>query len=105
MSHEHHTVNQKHHPRVVAPPTAVRLATKRPPLRRPARTDARGVAAGLTRYFGIVPTIVRIAFVILTVVGGAGIRLYLASLLLIPDEGTNVSIAGSVVDALQSRSR
>ena len=49
--------------------------------------------------------LVRIAFVVLTVVGGAGIPLYLAGLLLIPDEGSDVSIAGSIIESLQSRSR
>ena len=42
---------------------------------------------------------------VLTVVGGAGIPLYLAGVLLIPDEGSDVSIAGSVIESLQSRSR
>ena len=42
---------------------------------------------------------------VLTVVGGAGIPLYLAGLLLIPEEGTGQSIAGSVIESLQSRSR
>jgi phage shock protein PspC (stress-responsive transcriptional regulator) len=64
-----------------------------------------GVAAGLARYFGVDPMIVRIAFVVLTVVGGAGIPLYLAGLLLIPDEGSDQSIAGAIVESLQSRSR
>ncbi len=64
-----------------------------------------GVAAGLARYFGVDVTIVRIAFVVLTVAGGAGISPYLAGLLLIPDEGSEQSIAGSVVESLQSRSR
>jgi hypothetical protein len=43
--------------------------------------------------------------VVLTVVGGAGIPLYLAGLLLIPDEGSDQSIAGSIIESLQSRSR
>ena len=64
-----------------------------------------GVAGGLARYFGVDATIVRIAFVVLTVFGGAGIPLYLAGLLLIPDEGSDVSIAGSIIESLQSRSR
>jgi phage shock protein PspC (stress-responsive transcriptional regulator) len=64
-----------------------------------------GVAAGLARHFGVDVTIVRIAFVVLTVVGGAGIPLYLAGLLLIPEEGSDVSIASSLIDSLQSRSR
>ena len=79
---------------------------ERPALRRP--FDDRmlaGVAAGLARYFGVDPTIVRIAFVVLTLVGGGGIPLYLAGLLLIPEEGSDQSIAGSIIESLQSRSR
>ena len=64
-----------------------------------------GVAGGLARYLGVDTMIVRIAFVVLTVFGGAGIPLYLAGLLLIPDEGSDVSIAGSIIESLQSRSR
>jgi phage shock protein PspC (stress-responsive transcriptional regulator) len=75
-------------------------------LRRP--YDGRmlaGVAEGVARYFGVDTTIVRIAFVVLTVFGGAGIPLYLAGLLLIPDEGSDQSIAGSLIESMQSRSR
>jgi phage shock protein PspC (stress-responsive transcriptional regulator) len=64
-----------------------------------------GVAAGLAHYFGVDVTIVRIAFVVLTVVGGAGIPLYLAGLLLIPEEGSDQSMASSLIDSYQSRSR
>ena len=79
---------------------------ERPALRRPFEDRMlAGVAAGLARYFGVDATIVRIAFVVLTVVGGAGIPLYLAGLLLIPDEGSDQSIAGSIIESLQSRSR
>ena len=79
---------------------------ERPALRRPYQDRMlAGVAAGLARYFDVDPTIVRIAFVVLTVVGGAGIPLYLAGLLLIPEEGSDQSLAGSLVESLQSRSR
>jgi phage shock protein PspC (stress-responsive transcriptional regulator) len=64
-----------------------------------------GVAAGLAHYFDVDVTIVRIAFVVLTVVGGAGIPLYLAGLLLIPDEGSDQSIAGSIIESFQNRNR
>ena len=64
-----------------------------------------GVAGGVARYFGVDTMIVRIAFVVLTVFGGAGIPLYLAGLLLIPDEGSDQSIAGALIESLQSRSR
>jgi phage shock protein PspC (stress-responsive transcriptional regulator) len=62
-----------------------------------------GVAGGIGRYFGVDPMIVRIAFVVLTVFGGVGIPLYLAGALLIPEEGSDVSIAGSLIESLQRR--
>ncbi len=62
-----------------------------------------GVAAGVADYFDIDVTLVRIAFVALVVIGGAGIPLYLAGLLLIPDEGSDQSIAGSILKSLQAR--
>jgi phage shock protein PspC (stress-responsive transcriptional regulator) len=49
------------------------------------------------------PTIIRIAFVVLTLVGGGGIALYLAGLLLIPDEGSDQSMARSVIDSFRAR--
>jgi phage shock protein C len=64
-----------------------------------------GVAGGVARYFGVDTTIVRIAFVVLTLFGGMGIPVYLAGLLLIPEEGSDQSIAGSIIESLQSRSR
>jgi phage shock protein PspC (stress-responsive transcriptional regulator) len=62
-----------------------------------------GVAGGLARYFGVDTMIVRIAFVVLTLIGGAGIPLYLAGLLLIPEDGSDQSIAGQLIDSLQRR--
>jgi phage shock protein PspC (stress-responsive transcriptional regulator) len=64
-----------------------------------------GVSGGLARYFNVDTMIVRIAFVVLTVFGGAGIPLYLAGLLLIPEEGSDQSIAGSLIESMQARSR
>ena len=75
-------------------------------LRRPnAGRVVAGVAEGLARYFGVDTTLVRIAFVVLTVAGGAGIPLYLAGLLLIPGEGHGQSIVGSLVESVRSGSR
>jgi phage shock protein PspC (stress-responsive transcriptional regulator) len=49
-----------------------------------------GVAGGLGRYFDLDPILFRIGFVALAFLGGAGILLYLAGLLLIPnEEGTS----------------
>ncbi len=83
-----------------------RPAPQRLPLRRSYDDHILGgVAGGLARYFGVDATIVRIAFAVLVVFGGAGIPLYLAGLLLIPEEGSDQSIAGSLIESLQSRSR
>lgn len=45
-----------------------------------------GVSQGLGEYLNIDPVIIRILFVIITIWGGAGIILYIAGILLIPDE-------------------
>jgi phage shock protein C len=55
-----------------------------------------GVAAGIARYFDVDVTIVRISIAVLSVFGGAGIALYIAGWLLMPEEGTNRSIADKV---------
>jgi phage shock protein PspC (stress-responsive transcriptional regulator) len=79
---------------------------ERTALRRPIHDRMlTGVAAGLAEYFGMDVAIVRIAFVVLTIAGGAGIPLYLAGLLLIPEEGRDQSIAGAFIGSRQSRSR
>lgn len=64
-----------------------------------------GVAAGAARMLGVDPTVVRIIFAVLVVVGGFGIPLYLAGWLLIPDEDAEQSIASSFIQSLQARSR
>ena len=64
-----------------------------------------GVAAGIARYFDIDVTIVRIVFAVLAVVGGAGVPLYLAGWLLIPDEDAEESIASAFIQSLRDRSR
>jgi phage shock protein PspC (stress-responsive transcriptional regulator) len=56
-----------------------------------------GVAAGVADYFEVDATLVRIGFVALTLLGGAGVPLYVAAWLLIPEEGSEVAIAGEVL--------
>jgi phage shock protein PspC (stress-responsive transcriptional regulator) len=56
-----------------------------------------GVATGLAEYFDIDVTFVRIGLVALTLLGGAGVPLYVAAWLLIPEEGSEVAIAGEVL--------
>jgi phage shock protein PspC (stress-responsive transcriptional regulator) len=55
-----------------------------------------GTAAGIARYLGMDPTIVRVAFAALCLIGGAGLPLYLAAWLLIPEEGAPQSIAADL---------
>jgi phage shock protein PspC (stress-responsive transcriptional regulator) len=66
-------------------------------------TDDRllgGVCAGLGRYFEMSPLVYRVAFAALALLGGAGILLYLAAWIVIPDERRGDSLAG---EALRSR--
>jgi phage shock protein C len=45
-----------------------------------------GVCAGLGRYLGIDPVLLRIAFVVLAIAGGGGVILYIVGWILIPEE-------------------
>lgn len=75
-------------------------------LRRPAHDRMlAGVAAGIARYLGVDVTIVRIVLVVLTFAGGAGVPLYLAGWLLIPEEGSDQSLASELIGSLYARSR
>jgi phage shock protein PspC (stress-responsive transcriptional regulator) len=88
------------------PQPATASQAGRPPLRRvyEGRMLA-GVSAGIADYLGVDVTLIRIAFVVFTFLGGAGIPAYLACLLLIPEEGTDESIASSLLDSFQLGSR
>jgi phage shock protein PspC (stress-responsive transcriptional regulator) len=52
-----------------------------------------GVAGGLARYFDIHPAVFRVGFVVLTLLGGAGILIYAVAALAMPDEGKRDSVA------------
>jgi phage shock protein C len=60
-----------------------------------------GVCAGIADYLAVDTTIVRVAFAVFTFLGGVGIPAYLACLLLIPEEGSDQSIAASLVDGIR----
>jgi phage shock protein PspC (stress-responsive transcriptional regulator) len=51
-----------------------------------------GVCAGVADYFGIDPVIVRVAFVVASIIWGLGVLAYLAAWVLVPEEGEPVSI-------------
>jgi phage shock protein C len=63
-----------------------------------------GVASGIARYLGVDVTAVRIILAVLTFVGGAGVPIYLAGWLLMPEEGAEHSIAGGFLQSRQARS-
>jgi phage shock protein PspC (stress-responsive transcriptional regulator) len=54
------------------------------------------VAGGLGRHFDLDPVLFRIAFVVLTLVGGSGILLYLTGWLLIPEDTAEQSVGQRV---------
>ena len=45
-----------------------------------------GVCGGIAEYFGVDPTWIRLAWVIFSMTGGAGVLAYIVAALIIPDE-------------------
>jgi phage shock protein PspC (stress-responsive transcriptional regulator) len=76
--------------------TAEQSAVKRLERSRSDRMLA-GVCGGLARYFGIHPAFYRVGFVVLALIGGAGILIYIAAALVIPEEGNEDSIASAAL--------
>jgi len=62
-----------------------------------------GVAGGLGRYFDLAPAVFRLGFVVLTLLGGAGILVYLAAVLVMPKEGEEASIAEDILRKRRDR--
>jgi phage shock protein C len=76
---------------------------KSPALRRP--TEGRlvaGVAIGLADYFDVDAVLVRVALVAVTLMGGLGVALYVAAWLLMPDEGSDESVAEELLDRMRT---
>jgi phage shock protein PspC (stress-responsive transcriptional regulator) len=62
-------------------------------LRRPGEGRmVAGVAAGIAECFDLDPTVVRIGFVALCLLGGVAVPIYLAGWLLMPAEGAELSV-------------
>ena|SRR5438552_12670198 len=74
-------------------------ATPTPKTLRRSRTDrmVAGVCGGLGRYFDLNPAFFRVGFVVLTLLGGSGLLIYGAALLVIPGEDEDDSIAVRVL--------
>jgi phage shock protein C len=51
-----------------------------------------GVAGGIAEYAGIDATLVRLAFVLLTIFGGGGALIYLVALVIMPTAGGGASM-------------
>jgi phage shock protein PspC (stress-responsive transcriptional regulator) len=62
-----------------------------------------GVCGGLGRYFDLNPTVFRVGFVVLTLLGGAGVLVYLAAALVMPAEGKERSLAEQVLAERKER--
>jgi phage shock protein PspC (stress-responsive transcriptional regulator)/predicted membrane protein len=62
-----------------------------------------GVSGGLGRYFDLNPGVFRLGFVVLTLLGGAGILVYLAAVLVMPSEGDEQSIAARILAERRDR--
>ncbi len=66
------------------------------PVRLPRQGPIAGVAAGFGQRYGIDPVLVRVALVVSTIFGGAGIVLYLLAWLLFSEAGDQFSAAESL---------
>ena len=62
-----------------------------------------GVASGIADYFDVDPMLVRIGFVVLSLLGALAIPLYLAGWLLIPEEGAERSVAEELLARERAR--
>lgn len=56
-----------------------------------------GVAGGLAQYLDVDVVVVRVAMVALALLGGLAVPIYLAAWLLVPEEGSDESIAEQVL--------
>ena len=81
--------------------------THTPTMRRLERSSSdkmlAGVCGGLGRYFELNPTVFRVGFVVLTLLGGAGVLVYLAAALVMPGEGKEHSLAEQVLAERKER--
>lgn len=62
-----------------------------------------GVCGGLAAYFEIHPAVFRVAFVVLTLLGGAGVLIYLAAAAVMPAEGQVDSFATTTLQGVRDR--
>ncbi len=63
-----------------------------------------GVAGGIARYLDADVTLVRVIIAALALFNGAGLALYIAAWLLIPEDGEDQSLAAAWIGGRQNRS-
>lgn len=63
-----------------------------------------GVCGGISEYFGWEPTIVRIVFIVLTVLGFSGVFVYILAWLIMPDQGEQHSLLEQIIRNFQGKS-
>ena len=86
------------------PPTEPTAPAPGEPRRLTRSKDDRvlaGVCGGLARYFAIDPVIVRIVALVLVFFGGAGPLLYIAAILLVPNDGAEGAPPGALITGSQ----
>jgi phage shock protein PspC (stress-responsive transcriptional regulator) len=64
-----------------------------------------GVAGGIARYLGADVTLVRVIIAALALFSGAGVVLYIAAWLLIPEDGEDHPVAAAWISGRPDRSR
>jgi len=74
----------------------VGVSAKRPLRRRDDTRMLGGVAGGTAQFFDVDVLYVRIGLAALAVFGGGGVVLYVAAWALIPEEGSDVSLAQKI---------
>ncbi len=95
--------------RLVRPPhdeamtASTQTPRQTPPLRRPFEDRAfAGVAGGLAQRFNVSAAWFRVGFVLLALFGGIGFFLYALGWILIPDEGSDQSLAQEWIDGFDA---
>ena len=67
------------------------MAETRKLYRSRSNRQVAGVCGGLAEYFSMDPTLIRVLFVVLAVLGGSGLVLYLALWIIVPNAPQGVS--------------
>jgi phage shock protein C len=62
------------------------MNTSRKLYRSKSNRQVAGVCGGLAEYFNLDPTLIRVLFVLLAVLGGSGVVLYVAMWIIVPKQ-------------------